>query len=75
MCIARQDEFQYDLDQLENMVSLCPLCHRLIHLGRDEDKETLLKKLFDQRKDQLKRIGIEITFSDLKEIYGCQIKS
>ncbi|MBD8889324.1 MULTISPECIES: MrcB family domain-containing protein [Bacillus] len=73
--IAKQGEFQYDLDQLENMVSLCPLCHRLIHLGRDEDKETLLKKLFDQRKDQLKRIGIEITFSDLKEMYGCLIKS
>lgn len=73
--IAKQDEFQYDLDQLENLVSLCPLCHRIIHLGRDEDKETLLKKLFDQRKDQLKRIGIEITFSDLKEMYGCLIKS
>ncbi|KXJ39335.1 McrA protein [Bacillus spizizenii] len=73
--IAKQDDFQYDLDQLENLVSLCPLCHRLIHLGRDEDKEKLLKKLFDQRKDQLKRIGIEITFSDLKEMYGCLIKS
>ncbi|AZV48704.1 DUF3578 domain-containing protein [Bacillus halotolerans] len=68
--IAKQEEFRYDLDQLANIISLCPLCHRLIHLGKDEEKEELLKKLFEQRKEQLNRVGIEITFSDLKTLYG-----
>lgn len=67
--IAKQEEFKYDLDQLANLVSLCPHCHRLIHYGQDEEKEKLLKKLYDQRKDYLKKVGIEITFSELKRIY------
>ncbi|MDQ0884891.1 5-methylcytosine-specific restriction protein A [Peribacillus sp. V2I11] len=68
--MARQKDFQYDLDQLANLISLCPLCHRLIHLGTDEEKEKLLRKLFDQRRGRLETIGIEITFSDLKRVYG-----
>lgn len=72
--MGKQGEFQYDLDQLANLISLCPLCHRLIHLGTDADKEKLLRKLYDQRKERLENIGIEINFSDLKRVYGISLK-
>ncbi|MDR7245907.1 hypothetical protein J2W47_005033 [Priestia megaterium] len=72
--MGKQGEFQYDLDQLANLISLCPLCHRLIHLGTDADKERLLRKLYDQRKQRLENIGIEIDFSELKRVYGIPLK-
>ncbi|MED4116304.1 MrcB family domain-containing protein [Priestia megaterium] len=72
--MGKQGEFQYDLDQLANLISLCPLCHRLIHLGTDADKEKLLRKLYDQRKERLENIGIEINFSELKRVYGISLK-
>ncbi|MED5121606.1 DUF3578 domain-containing protein [Priestia megaterium] len=72
--MGKQGEFQYDLDQLANLISLCPLCHRLIHLGTDVDKEKLLRKLYDQRKERLENIGIEINFSELKRVYGISLK-
>lgn len=70
MPMGRQEDFQYDLDQLANLVSLCPLCHRLIHLGTDDNKEILLRKLYDQRRARLENIGIEISFLELKQVYG-----
>lgn len=45
--MRKQGEFQYDLDQLANLISLCPLCHRLIHLDTNADKEKLLRKLYN----------------------------
>lgn len=68
--MAKQEDFPYDLDQLANLISLCPVCHRLIHLGKDEEKEKLLRTLFDKRRERLENIGIEITFTDLKRVYG-----
>lgn len=67
--LAKQEDFQYDLDQLANLISLCPNCHRLVHLGIDEDKEELLRKLFELRRERLESIGIEVTFSQLKSVY------
>jgi 5-methylcytosine-specific restriction enzyme A len=72
--MGKQGEFQYGLDRLANLISLCPLCHRLIHLGTDADKEKLLRKLYDQRKERLENIGIEINFSELKRVYGISLK-
>lgn len=72
--MGKQAEFQYDLDQLANLISLCPLCHRLIHLGTDTDKKKLLRKLYNQRKERLENIGIEINFSELKRVYGISLK-
>lgn len=72
--MGKQVEFQYDLDQLANLISLCPVCHRLIHLGTDVDKERILRKLYNQRKQRLENIGIEINFSELKRVYGISLK-
>lgn len=61
------DQFDVSLDVEENIVSLCSHCHNEIHYGRDRLK--LLKKLYDERKDLLKEVGIELTFSELKMMY------
>lgn len=64
------DDFDYSLDHESNICSLCSDCHNCLHHGIDSEKEIILKKLFDARKDQLEKCGIKITYNKLKKYYG-----
>lgn len=44
-----QDDFEYSIDVPENIISLCPTCHRLFHHAAAEAKEDILGKFFDKR--------------------------
>jgi len=52
-------EFYYDFDRSIdhrcNIVSLCPTCHRMIHLGTPDDRKTLLAVLLPSRIEELKK--------------------
>ncbi len=65
--LSAQSKFNYSLDVPANIVSLCCVCHRIIHFG--EDSEKLLTKLYYERKDQLKAAGIEISLEELLDLY------
>lgn len=68
-----QDEFEYSLDVEENICSICSNCHNCLHYGIDEERVKLLQKLYDERKDHLARVGLEISFDELKKYYKiCQ---
>ena len=64
-----QREFAYKLDTRANLVPLCPLCHKLIHYGRMEDKQPILTQLYEERKDTLLESGLEITLDELLRFY------
>lgn len=68
--LKEYQRFKYSLDIAENIVSLCPYCHRLLHHGRYEDKESILEKLYRDRKDALMECGIGISLKQLKEYYS-----
>lgn len=61
------DLFDHSLDVEENIVSLCSDCHNLIHYGKD--RFLLLEKLYDERKELLKSVGININFEEIKQMY------
>lgn len=61
------DDFDVSLDCEENIVSLCSNCHNEIHYG--EDGKELIKKLYKQRKEFLKKIGIEVKLEQLLNYY------
>lgn len=65
--MSAQDDFNNSLDVDANIVSLCPLCHRKLHHGKDIELE--LKKLFDSRLELLKQSGIDISFEELIMYY------
>lgn len=70
--ISKFRDFDYkncSLDTMENIVSLCSHCHNLLHYGREEDKTPVLNKLYEDRKDALTNVGLDITFEDLKKYY------
>ena len=64
------DEGKYvSLDQIENIVSLCPICHSKIHFGKDGDVKKMLESLYLSRKDGLKEADLNISLTDLIELY------
>lgn len=70
--ISKFHDFDYEncsLDIMENIVSLCSHCHNLLHYGRNEDKAPVLKQLYEDRKATLAKVGLDITFDELREYY------
>ena len=60
-------DFAHSLDVEENIVSLCSTCHNQIHYG--QGAEALLRRLYDERKDGLRRVHIELSFQQLLDYY------
>lgn len=55
------------LDDLFNLVSLCPTCHARIHYGNREAKEYVFWKIYEQRKHEFKTKGFNK--SKMQEIF------
>lgn len=64
-----QEQFEYSLDVEANIVSLCIVCHKKLHLGRIEDKIDIISKLYNHKKDLLKKSGLGISLNELIEFY------
>lgn len=76
-CTASNSEYfwkegQRNIDCVENIVCLCPTCHRQIHFGSETVRNEALKLLFDKRKEQLARIGLRLTLNELISLYDSQ---
>lgn len=60
--MAFQKDFSINIDRIENIVSICPICHSAIHLGDTSVRIELLKQLFDKREQDLKKSRIKYFF-------------
>lgn len=60
-----QDQFENCIDVPENIVSLCPNCHRKIHHAQMIERENMVKKLLKYRKEMLGKRGIVISYTEL----------
>jgi len=58
-----------NIDCLENIVSLCPNCHRCVHYGTFDEKNKILNFLFEKKIDNIKNIGINLSKEQLIEMY------
>jgi len=65
--MSYSDEFDVSLDVEENIVSLCSNCHNQLHYGKGTTE--LLRRLYDDRKDDLKKVGIDISLEKLISMY------
>ncbi|OEH53137.1 hypothetical protein AQ616_17815 [Oceanobacillus sp. E9] len=63
--MSLQEEFEYSIDVVGNIVSLCPNCHSAIHHAEKNTKKKLIKKLFEDREELLKKYEIWIEFREL----------
>ena len=60
-----------NIDCLENIVCLCPTCHRAVHFGDSSTREALVKAMYAQQAAQLLQAGITITEENLLALYKC----
>lgn len=67
--ISRYADFKCSVDVEENIVSLCSHCHNLLHYGCMEEKEKVLRKLYNDRIEMLKKAGLYLSFEKLKSYY------
>lgn len=67
--IKSQKDFEMNIDRPENIVCLCPTCHRAVHNARKEEKIQMLSKLYNSKIDALNKAGIYISFEDLYNKY------
>lgn len=63
------ERYHINLDCPENIISLCPTCHRALHFGTDTKRNEILKILLKKRKKQLNALGIQMTLSELIQLY------
>lgn len=66
---ATSDFFPRNLDRPSNMICLCPTCHDIIHHGSKEEKEKILRVLYNDVIDMLNGEEIYISFSTLMKYY------
>lgn len=67
--MGEQDHFKFSLDIVENIVALCPLCHRKLHHGRFSEKIILLEQLYKKREAGLKARGVALNEIELNQLY------
>ncbi|WP_339192787.1 HNH endonuclease [Paenibacillus sp. FSL W8-1287] len=68
--VSLQSKFpEASLDVEENVVVLCPNCHRHVHYGVGQEKRELLDKLWDARNKDLARREIRLSYDEFLSIY------
>ena len=63
-----QGSFDTSLDVYANIVCICPICHRLLHLGRKEDKIPVAEKIYYNRADRLACSGIVLSHNEFLDL-------
>lgn len=64
-----EDDFKFRLDCPENILSLCPNCHRAFHHSNNKTRDDLIKRFYNERISSLQSRGIGIDIDLLKKYY------
>lgn len=59
-----------NIDCIANITPLCPVCHKKVHLATDNIRKDVIMKLYEMKKDDMKRIGLNISLQQLLKLYG-----
>lgn len=70
--VSLQSNFKIkDLDVIENIYAICPMCHRAVHHAQCGSTVEIIERLLAKRSDALKLL--DLSLDDLWKIYGCEI--
>lgn len=68
--MSKQKDFlPLNIDREENIVCICPNCHKALHYGDEDEKRERLEKLYEVRKEKLFSCGIHIDKRELLKLY------
>ena len=68
-----QENFIVSIDVPENIVSLCPNCHRGFHNSNNDYKMGLIYAMFEKRQNELNFRGINIDYEELLSLYKIKL--
>lgn len=63
------NEYEINVDCVENIVSLCPTCHRAFHNGTKEVKAEIIESIYEKLLPRYKSIGFDISLEEIKKLY------
>lgn len=63
------EKYNINVDCVENIVSLCPNCHRAIHHGTNDVKKAMIDNLYPKLLPKFRSIGFRITKEEIYDIY------
>lgn len=63
------NDFDFSIEVLSNYVTLCPNCHRKIHLAVDRERDYLIRSLLNNRKELLLKEQLEIDEKTMFKYY------
>jgi 5-methylcytosine-specific restriction protein A len=65
-----KEKYDINIDCMENIVSICPNCHRAIHYGDENTKFSILETLFNiKQKTYNEKLKLNLSFDDIKKYY------
>lgn len=68
--MAAQGYFENTIDFADNIVTLCPNCHRKIHYALPHEREKMLEVLYIKREKLYSKYGIRVDKQMLMDFYG-----
>ncbi|MCM3723972.1 HNH endonuclease [Solibacillus isronensis] len=68
--MAAQDYYENTIDFADNIVTLCPNCHRKIHHGMPQEKAAMIDYLYQRHEEFYETYGIKINKQLLLNFYG-----
>lgn len=69
IAMEHQNRFEFSLDVPENILCICPNCHRKIHHGAEKEVKPLLDLAFGIRSKDLTKRGLDISLEELYSLY------
>lgn len=71
VCFQKEvwDKYHVNIDCVENLVSLCPTCHKAIHYGTKEVQRRMISELFARCAPKYKSIGLDIALEEIYKYY------
>lgn len=63
-----QDKFDQSIDVYANIICLCPICHRLMHFGKSDEKMKISNQIYETRKGRLEVSGIKISKTEFTSL-------
>ena len=67
--LFEKEDMLISLDQISNLIVLCPICHAKIHYGKMKNVKPDLELLFNYRKEALRKNGLVLDEDHLVEFY------
>lgn len=67
-----RNDFLYSIEVLANYVTLCPRCHRQIHLAVDRERKHLINSIYENRQERLKLVGLDVERANIYKYYNIE---